>query len=115
MGATSYPRYTRLPDLTLYDENLRLVCHDTPQLRAAACVVDGYLRIDPQRMDDCLRELDVEGSYVYLSYDTIMKVPGVGGGGNVGMIALADYGDIFYLRAETWENDWMEFYLKYLL
>lgn len=115
VGVTSYPRYTRLTELNLYDEELRMICSDTPELRAAVQVVDGYLRIDPQRMDDCLRELEVEGSYVYLSYDTIMKVPGVGGGGNVGMIALADYGDIFYLRAETWENDWMEFCLKYLL
>lgn len=31
------------------------------------------------------------------------------------MIALEDYEDIFYLRAETWENDFMEFCLKYLL
>lgn len=115
VGATSYPRYTRLPDLTLYDENLRLVCHDTPQLRAAACVVDGYLRIDGERMEECLKDLEIQGEYVYLSYDTIMKVPGVGGGGNVGMIALADYQDVFYLRAETWENNFMEFCLKYLL
>lgn len=115
VGFTSYPRYTRLTELTLYDEELRMICNDTPQLRAAVQVVDGYLRIDPEGMDACLRDLDVQGSYVYLGYDTIMKVPGVGGGGNVGMIALEDYEDIFYLRAETWENDWMEFCLKYLL
>lgn len=115
VGFTSYPRYTRMEELVLYDENLRMICNDSPQLREAVQVVDGYLRIDPERMDACLRELDVPGSHVYLGYDTIMKVPGVGGGGNVGMIALEDYEDIFYLRAETWENDWMEFCLKYLL
>lgn len=115
VGLTSYPRYTRLTGLTLYDEGLHLICDDSPKLRAAVQVVDGYLRIDPERMDLCLEELGAEGSYVYLCYDTIMKVPGVGGGGNAGMIALADYEDILYLRAETWENDWMEFILKYLL
>lgn len=115
VGCTSYPRYTRLTELTLYDEQLHLICNDSPGLREAVQVVDGYLQIDPERMDACLGELEVEGSHVYLGYDTIMKVPGVGGGGNVGMIALADYSDIFYLRAETWENDWMEFMLKYLL
>lgn len=115
VGFTSYPRYTRLTELTLYDEQLHMICNDSPQLRAAVQVVDGYLRIDAERMDVCLRELEVEGSHVYLGYDTIMKVPGVGGGGNVGMIALEDYEDIFYLRADTWENDWMEFVLKYLL
>lgn len=115
VGFTSYPRYTRLPGLTLYDEELHMICDDSPQLRAAVQVVDGYLQIDPEQMDLCLEELGPEGSYVYLCYDTIMKVPGVGGGGNAGMIALEDYEDILYLRAETWENDWMEFILKYLL
>lgn len=115
VAATSYPRYTRMPELLLYDENLHLICNDSPQLRAAVQVVDGYLQIDAERMEDCLKDLEIEGEYVYLSYDTIMKVPGAGGGGNVGMIALKDYEDIFYLRAETWENDFMEFCLKYLL
>lgn len=115
VGATSYPRYTRMTELSLYDENLHLICNDSPELRAAVQVVDGYLQIDPERMDVCLAQLEAEGEYIYLSYDTIMKVPGAGGGGNVGMIALGDYEDIFYLRAETWENDFMEFCLKYLL
>lgn len=115
VGATSYPRYTRMTELSLYDENLHMICMDSPELRAAVQVVDGYLQIDAERMDACLAQLDITGEYVYLGYDTIMKVPGAGGGGNVGMIALEDYEDIFYLRAETWENDFMEFCLKYLL
>lgn len=115
VGATSYPRYTRVKELFLYDQDLHLICMDSPELRAAVQVVDGYLRIDAERMDTCLAQLDIAGEYVYLSYDTIMKVPGAGGCGNVGMIALEDYDDIFYLRAETWENDLMEFCLKYLL
>ena len=113
--ATSYPLYTRLPELTLYDESLRLICNDSPQLREAVAVVDGYLRIDGERMEECIKDLEIEGEYVYLGYDAIMKVPGAGGGGNVGMIALGNYEDIFYLRAESWENDFMEFCLKYLL
>lgn len=31
------------------------------------------------------------------------------------MIQPGNYEDIFYLRAETWENDLLEFCLKYLL
>lgn len=115
VGMTSYPRYTRLPDLLLYDENLQLLCNDTPELRAAVQVVDGYLQIDEDRMDACLAPLEVTGSHVYVSYDTIMKVPGAGGCGNTGMIALDDYSDIFYLSADTWENRLMEFCLKYLI
>ncbi len=115
VGATSYPRYTRMQELFLYDEGLRLICNDTPQLREAVQVVDGFLQIDPERLDACLKELEIEGEYVYLSFDTIMKVPGSGGCGNVGMIQPGNYEDIFYLRAETWENDLLEFCLKYLL
>lgn len=62
----------------MYDEGLRLICNDTPQLREAVQVVDGFLQIDPERMDACLKELEIEGEYVYLSFDTIMKVPGSG-------------------------------------
>lgn len=115
VGGTSYPRYTQMRDMCLFDEDMNLISRDSPQLRAAVQVVDGYLQIDPGQMDACLEKLEVEGDYVYLCYDTIMKVPGVGGGGNTGMIALADYEDIFYLRAQVWENDFMEFCLKYLL
>lgn len=115
VGITSYPRYTRLPDLLLYDEDLQLLCNDTPELRAAVQVVDGYLQIDEERMDACLAPLEISGSHVYLSYDTIMKVPGAGGCGNTGMIALDDYSDILYLSADTWENRLMEFCLKYLI
>lgn len=115
VGMTSYPRYTRLPDLLLYDEDLQLLCNDTPELRAAVRVVDGYLQIDEERMDACLAPLEISGSHVYVSYDTIMKVPGAGGCGNTGMIALDDYSDIFYLSADTWENRLMEFCLKYLI
>ncbi len=112
---TSYPQYTRMTDLLLYDEQLHLICNNSPQLREAVKVVDGYLQIDKEGMDACLAQLEVCGSYVYLSYDTIMKVPGAGGCGNTGMIALDDYEDIFYLSADTWENRMMEFLLKYLI
>lgn len=78
-------------------------------------MVDGYLQIDEERMDACLAPLEISGSHVYLSYDTIMKVPGAGGCGNTGMISLDDYSDILYLSADTWENRLMEFCLKYLI
>ena len=50
--------------LFLYDEGLRLICNDTPQLREAVQVVDGFLQIDSERMDACLKELEIEGEYV---------------------------------------------------
>lgn len=41
-----------------------------------------------------------------------MKIPGVGEGGNTGMVNTKDYDDIFYLAADTLDNDIMEFLLK---
>ena len=59
--------------------------------------------------------LHIEGRHAYLGFGGFMKVPGAGGGGDTGMISLTDYSDIFYLRADVWENDMLEFMLKYLI
>ncbi len=112
---TSYPRYTVMAEISLFNEELELIDDDSPQLREAVEHRDGKLVLDERRFAELLREEQIDGEYVYLSYDTIMKVPGVGGGGNVGMIAVNDLSDIFYLRADTWENDALEFILKYLI
>ncbi len=113
--ATSYPRYTVMAEIALFNEELELVDYDSPRLREAVEHRDGELVLDEGRFAQLLREEQIDGEYVYVTYDTIMKVPGVGGGGNVGMIAVDDLSDIFYLRADTWENDALEFILKYLI
>ncbi|MCM1112283.1 MAG: M56 family metallopeptidase [Muribaculum sp.] len=112
---TSYPRYTRIKELALYDEQLRMVDYDSQVLRAAVQVRAGKLVIDPDLFGRLIADEGIQGEYVYLAFDTIMKVPGYGGGGNAGMISLADYGDILYLAADCTENRVMEFCLKYLL
>lgn len=112
---TSYPWYTRMKELVLYDERLRMVDYDSKALREAVQVRDGKLVIDEDRFGRLIEDEEIEGEYVYLSYDTIMKVPGCGGGGNAGMISLTDYEDIWYLAADCRENRVMVFCLKYLL
>lgn len=112
---TSYPRYTRLNELMLFDEDMKLCAYDTQGLRDAVSVHEGKLSVESERFSALIEELDISGEYVYLSFGGIMKVPGVGGGGDTGMISLSDYTDIFYLRADTWENDAMEFLLKYMI
>ncbi len=112
---TSYPLYTKMKELVLYDEQLRMVDFDSDALQAAVQVRDGRLVIDGERFGKLLEDEGIEGEYVYLSFDTIMKLPGCGGGGNTGMISLTDYGDIWYLAADCWENRARIFCLKYLL
>ena len=115
VAATSYPRYTRMKELVLYDEQLNMVDYDSEELREAAWIQDGQVVVDKNRFAQLLSDREVEGEYVYLSFDTIMKVPGCGGGGNTGMISMTDYEDVFYLAADCMENRVMIFCLKYLL
>lgn len=115
LSATSYPRYTELTELGLYDEKLQLCAYDTAELNGAVRVEDGRLFVEPERFAALVESLGIEGEYVYLSFGGFMKVPGAGGGGNAGMISLSDYTDILYLRADVWENDAMEFLLKYFI
>lgn len=115
VAMTSYPRYTRMKELALYDEQLNLLDYDSEQLREAVRIQDGRVALDKERFAALMSERKPQGEYVYLSFDTIMKVPGVGGGGNVGMICLSDYDDIFYLAADCMENKVAVFCLKYLM
>lgn len=112
--ATSYPRYTRMEEISLYAEDLRLLSYDSSQLREAVHVVEGKLNIDEEKFRKLLKEQQVEGEYVYVCFDTIMKVPGCGGCGNAGMISTEDVSDIFYLNSHPLENRVMEFILKCL-
>ncbi len=115
VSVTSYPRYTKMKELVLYDEQLNVVDYDSEALRGAAQVRDGRLILEKEKFERLMAERAVQGEYVYLSFDTILKVPGCGGGGNVGMISLADCEDIFYLAADCAENRIMVFCLKYLM
>ena len=125
--ATSYPRYTNMTEITLQDVEImdpevkidnsnlktKMLEYDTPRLKEAVEVRNGELRIkDKELFGRILDEHGVTNDYVYIGFDGIMKIPGVGGGGNTGMVNTKDYDDIFYLAADTLDNDIMEFLLK---
>lgn len=110
----SYPRYTSLDAISLYNEQLELVVYDSPEIRQAVQIADGRVFLDEALFQEILKEKHVVGEYVYVGFGGVMKVPGVGGGGDAAMISTTDYSDIFYLRADTPENDLMEFMLKYM-
>jgi len=112
---TSYPRYTKMHEFAVYDENTKLIAYDTPLLRETFFVEDGTLYINSEKFDEFVASENIKNEYVYVSFECIMKLPGMGGGGNVGMVNVKDPRDIFYLSADTWENRMMIFCLKYLI
>lgn len=113
--ASSYPRYTELEDIYLYDAQLNLRVTNLAEMEQAVSVRDGKLMIDDEAFRRLLDYYRIEGDYVYISYGTIMKVPGCGGGGNIGMVFTQDSEDIVYLSADTFENKFYIFCLKYLM
>lgn len=112
---TSYPRYTKMKEITFYNEDLEMVVWDSRELGDSVKIVDGEVQIDKEELEKILKEKNVRGEYVYISFDTIMKVPGAGGGGNVAMVSMDDYDDILYLSADDWRNDLFVFLMKFLI
>lgn len=112
---SSYPKFTVMKETYIYDENLNLRVTDYEELKKAVAVKDGELIINHKEFAELLERHNISGDYVYISFDTIIKIPGCGGGGNLGMVSTTDYDDIFYLAADTPENKFMVFVLKYIL
>jgi len=112
---TSYPRYTIIKEISLFDENLELIDLDMRKTTDSVRVVNGEVRIDEDEFQNYLKKRQIDGEYVYISFDTVMKLPGMGGGGNAAMVSVKDQEDVLYLAADTWENRWMIFMMKYLI
>lgn len=115
ISMTSYPRYTVIRELTVYDESICVIADDTPLVREVFSVENGELCINQEKFEEFIEVENIKDEYVYVSFDTIMKLPGMGGLGNVGMVNVSDTSDIFYLAAPTLTNKIMEFCLKYLI
>lgn len=115
IALTSYPRYTKMKEITFYNEDLEMVVWDSRELGDSVEIVDGEVQIDKEEFGKILEEKKIRGEYVYISFDTIMKVPGAGGGGNVAMVSMDDYDDVCYLSADDWRNNLMVFMMKYLI
>ena len=112
---TSYPRYTKMKEISFYNEDLEMVVWDSREFGDSVKIVDGEVRIDKEEFRKILEKEDIRGEYVYISFDLIMKVPGAGGGGNVAMVNMDDYDDIWYLAADDWSNKLAVFLMKYLI
>ena len=111
---TSYPRYTILEELYVYGEDLELIACDTPSVNDAFWVENRELHIEEEGFQRFLAEEDVAGEYVYVSFGTVMKLPGYGGCGDVVMVSVKDSSDILNLAADTIGNRISEILLKWI-
>ena len=133
----SYPRYTKMTEIALYDIdevrgdgsnqdgkgllnreeepklNVKTLEYDTERIRQAVEVQNDSIKIkDRELFGRILDEHGIDNDYVYVSFGGYMKIPGIGGGGNTGMVNTKDYDDIFYLADDSVTNDVLEFLLK---
>ena len=93
--------------------NVKTLEYDTERIRRAVEVQNDSIKIrDRELFNRILDEHGIDNDYVYVSFGGYMKIPGVGGGGNTGMVNTKDYDDIFYLADDSVSNDIMEFLLK---
>lgn len=112
--ATSYPRYTKFTDASLFNEQLEYISeleHSVSGLQ----IKDGRLFIDDNIFRQTLMDKNITGDYVYIYFDGIMKVPGSGGGGNTARVSTKDFSDVTYLALDCIENDILDIFLKYIL
>lgn len=112
---TSYPRYTIIEEIYVYDEDIKLIAYDTPAIYDAFRIENAELRIDEEGFKRFLKEEDISGDYVYVSFGTVMKLPGMGGCGDVVMVNVEDITDTWNLSADTIENVILEIFLKYVI
>ncbi len=115
IAATSYPRYTRLEDISVYDETLHPLTYDLAAEGIRAEVSDGEFHISSGEFQKLVCKYRLKGDCVYFGYGTIMKVPGVGGGGQVALVQRADPAKVSLLGKWELADQTAMFILKYLL
>lgn len=112
---TSLPRYTKIREIAAYDEKLRPLTYDLEKEGFQAKTADDAFYISEQEMHRFAAKYELQGEYVIFSYDTIMKVPGVGGLGQAAKVRVADASDVFLLGRREWMDQLEAFVLKYLI
>ncbi len=113
--ATSYPRYTKLNEIAVYDDQLKPVIFDLAAEGIYADASDDEFHISAQEFDKLAARHKLHGEYVVFSYGAIMKLPGIGGGGQAAMVSMSDPSDVFLLGSEKLADQIKIFALKYLM
>ena len=95
--ATSYPRYTKFTDASLFNEQLEYIS-ELENGVSGVKIKDGRLFIDDTVFKQTLADKNITEDYVYIYFDGIMKVPGSGGGGNTARVSTKDFSkNLLYL------------------
>lgn len=110
----SYPRYTIMSEISLYDGRLKPVFFDDEAVHKAVQISGRDIVIEPETFRELLEQYQVTDEYIYLGYNQILKVPGAGGLGEVAMVSTRDYKDITYLSADTISAKIEKFILKWI-
>lgn len=114
-AVTSMPRYTKLQEIAVYDEDMRPLTYDLEQEGYQAKAADETFYMDQRELQRFAREHHVRGKYVVVGYGTIMKVPGFGGFGQAALVQVADASDVVLLGRMEWMDRVQIFLLKYLV
>lgn len=115
MIATSYPRYTKINEITVFDEEYHPFINDLEAEGICAIASDKEFYISSQEFQKIACKYDLHGEYVIFSYGLIMKMPGIGGGGQAAMVSTKDPSDVFLLGRKEWVDELKIFALKYLM
>lgn len=112
---TSYPRYTRMDEIAVYDGNLDVMTYDLASEGIYADITDGGFCISQSEFDKLIAKYRPKGGFLVFSYDTIMKVPGAGGLGQAAMVDINDSTDVNLLARREWIDKLQIFMLKYFI
>lgn len=112
---TSYPHFTKIQEVTLYDQNYQLLVWDLRELDLDLQVQGAEISYNPDKMKEILEEYQVDVDYILLAYGSIMKEPGIGGNGQVALIYTDELDEVYYLSKDCWQNKLSAFVLKYLI
>lgn len=112
--ATSYPRYWVDEEICLLDADLEIVAADIRTEGFDVSTEGGCLKLDSQCLAALAERYDLEGEYIFFSYDTVMKAPGAGGLGQVAAVSLKD-GSICYLARNNAADRIQRFLFRFLI
>ncbi|MDR1699960.1 MAG: M56 family metallopeptidase [Lachnoclostridium sp.] len=78
----SYARYSNVESITVFNENAtNILLPDSEQLHKAITYDDDYVYIDSERMNQLLKDHNIEGQKMFIYFGGYSKLPGVGGSG----------------------------------
>lgn len=115
IAATSYPRYTVISQVAAFDEEMHVLTYNLADVGIRADIADGSFQIPANELQKLTDRYAVTGTYVFFSYDTIQKIPGVGGGGQCARVCIDHPRDVELLAGDRFLDKLYLFVLKYLL